>query len=244
MGTSHRVWNVAHRGASAERPENTLPAFELAIVQRADVVECDVRATSDGALLLLHDAAVDRTTSGTGELRAMTAAQARELDAGEGQRIPELGDVLALAAGRVRVNVDLKEADIVDDAVAVVRGAGAEGSVTYISFLPEVWQRLDELAPRSPIIHLVDSAASLASLAMGDAGSQGVAAGVGMPFEIVNEGMVDRMHRHGYGVFAWTVDDEDEMRRLIACDVNGIVTNRPAALAEVIRDLQTSAVGG
>ena len=49
MGTSHRVWNVAHRGASAERPENTLPAFELAIVQRADVVECDVRATSDGA---------------------------------------------------------------------------------------------------------------------------------------------------------------------------------------------------
>ena len=50
------------------------------------------------------------------------------------------------------------------------------------------------------------------------------------------------MHRHGHGVFAWTVDDEDEMRRLIACDVNGIVTNRPAALAEVIRDLQTSVV--
>ena len=77
----------------------------------------------------------------------------------------------------MRVNVDLKEADIVDDAVAVVRAAGAEGSVTYISFLPEVWQRLDELAPGSPMIHLVDSAASLASLAMGDAGSQGVAAG-------------------------------------------------------------------
>ena len=127
MGTSHRVWNVAHRGASAERPENTLPAFELAIVQRADVVECDVRATSDGALLLLHDATVNRTTSGTGELRAMTAAQARELDAGEGQRIPELGDVLALAAGRVRVNVNLKEADVVNDAVAVVRAGRCRG---------------------------------------------------------------------------------------------------------------------
>jgi glycerophosphoryl diester phosphodiesterase len=94
------------------------------------------------------------------------------------------------------------------------------------------------------MIHLVDSAAGLASLAMGEAGSQGVATGVGVPYEIVNEGMVERMHRHGYGVFAWTVDDEDEMRRLIACDVNGIVTNRPAALAEVIRDLQSSAVGG
>ena len=77
MGTSHRVWNVAHRGASADRPENTVPAFELAIAQRADVVECDVRRTSDGVLLLMHDATVDRTTSGSGELRSMTAAEAR-----------------------------------------------------------------------------------------------------------------------------------------------------------------------
>ena len=243
MGTSRRVWNVAHRGASAERPENTLPAFELAIAQRADVVECDVRRTSDGALLILHDATVDRTTSGSGELRAMTAAEARALDAGGGERIPELADVLTLAAGRVRVNVDLKEADIVDDAVAVVRAAGAEGGVTFISFLPEVWQRLAELAPDTPVIHLIESAAGLASLAMGEAGSAHVATGVGVPFDIVNEGMVERMHRHGYGVFAWTVDDEDEMRRLIACDVNGIVTNRPAALAEVIRDLQATGVG-
>jgi glycerophosphoryl diester phosphodiesterase len=244
MGTRRRVWNVAHRGASAERPENTLPAFELAIAQRADVVECDVRRTSDGALLILHDATVDRTTSGSGELRAMTAAEAQALDAGEGERIPELSEVLALAAGRVRVNVDLKEADIVDDALAVVRAAGAESSVTFISFLPEVWQRLDELAPETPVIHLVDSAAGLASLAMGEAGSARVATGVGVPFDIVNEGMVERMHRHGYGVFAWTVDDEDEMRRLIACDINGIVSNRPAVLAEVIRDVQASAVGG
>ncbi len=243
METRRRLWNVAHRGASAERPENTMPAFELAIAQGADVIECDVRRTADGALLLMHDATVDRTTSGTGALREMTAAQARELDAGQGERIPELADVLRLARGRVRVNVDLKEADIVDDAVATVRAAGAEDGVTYISFLPEVWERLDEIAPEAPLIHLVDSAAALASLAMGESGGQKVAAGVGAPSAIVNEGVVERMHRHGYGVFAWTVDDEDEMRRLIACDVNGIVTNRPAALAEVIRDLQATGVG-
>jgi glycerophosphoryl diester phosphodiesterase len=242
MGTGRRVWNVAHRGASAERPENTLAAFELAVAQRADVIECDVRRSSDGVLLVLHDATVDRTTSGSGELRGMTAAQAQALDAGGGERIPELAEVLVLAQGRVRVNVDLKEPDVVDEAVAIVRAAGAEDAVTFISFLPEVWQRLDELAPDTPVIHLVDSAAGLASLAMGDSGSQLVATGVGVPFDIVNEGMVERMHRHGYGVFAWTVDDEDEMRRLIACDVNGIVTNRPAALAEVIRDLQASTV--
>jgi len=237
-----RFWNVAHRGASADRPENTMPAFELAIAQGADVVECDVRRTSDGALLLLHDATVDRTTSGTGPLRQMTAAQAQALDAGDGERIPELCEILELARGRVRVNVDLKEADLVDDAVAAVRAAGAEGGVTFISFLPEVWERLDELAPDTPMIHLVDSAAALASLAMGDPGGQHVATGVGVPFAIVNAGTVEGMHRHGYGVFAWTVDDEDEMRRLIACDVNGIVTNRPAALAEVVRDIQATGV--
>jgi len=239
MTTFRRLWNVAHRGASSERPENTLPAFELAIAQHADVVECDVRATSDGALLVLHDATVDRTTSGTGALREMTAAQARALDAGDGERIPRLAEVLELARGRVRVNVDLKEPDIVGDAVAAVRDADVIDGVTFISFLPEVWEQLEALTPESPRIHLIDSAAGLASLVMGDSGSQSVATGVGVPYAIVNEGMVERMHRHGLGVFAWTVDDPDEMRRVIACDVNGVVTNRPAALAEVIRDLRT-----
>jgi glycerophosphoryl diester phosphodiesterase len=238
-----RLWKVAHRGASADLPENTLPAFELAISQGADVIECDVRRTADGALLVLHDPEVDRTTDGTGLLRSMTAERARGLDAGGGRRIPELSEVLALARGRVRVNVDVKEADIVDETLAAVRAAGMEEAVTFISFLPEVWQRLAEIAPEATVIHLVDSAAALASLALGDAGSRSVAMGVGVPYSIVNEGMVDVMHRHGYGVFAWTVDDEDEMRRLIDLDVNGIVTNRPAALVEVVRGLSASGVG-
>ena len=243
MGTSRRLWKVAHRGASAERPENTPTAFELAIAQGADVLECDVRSTSDGALLILHDAEVDRTTSGSGALREMTAVAARALDAGDGQAIPTLAEVLDLARGRVRVNVDIKEIDIVGPAVQAVRDAQMLESVTFISFLPEVWEQLDRITPESPRIHLVDSAAALASLAMGDAVSQSVAAGVGVPYELVNEGMVGHMHRHGFAVFAWTVDDPDEMRRLIECDVNGIVTNRPTALADVLEAVGGSGVG-
>jgi glycerophosphoryl diester phosphodiesterase len=243
MGTSRRLWKVAHRGASAERPENTPAAFELAIAQGADVVECDVRRTSDGALLILHDAEVDRTTSGTGPLREMSAVAARALDAGGGQAIPTLTEVLDLVRGRVRVNVDIKETDIVAATVQAVRDAGMPEAVTFISFLPEVWEQLEQLTPESPRIHLVDSAAALASLAMGDAVSQSVAAGVGVPYELVNEGMVDYMHRHGFAVFAWTVDDPDEMRRLIECDVNGIVTNRPAALADVLQAVRGPEVG-
>jgi glycerophosphoryl diester phosphodiesterase len=237
------LWKVAHRGASAERPENTPAAFELAIAQGADVVECDVRRTADEALLILHDAEVDRTTSGSGALREMSAVAARALDAGDGQAMPTLAEVLDLARGRVRINVDIKEIDIVEPTVQAVRDAEMAESVTYISFLPEVWEQLDRITPESPRIHLVDSAAALASLAMGDAVSQSVASGVGVPHELVSAGMVDHMHRHGFAVFAWTVDDPHEMRRLIECDVNGIVTNRPAALADVLQAVGGSEVG-
>jgi glycerophosphoryl diester phosphodiesterase len=237
-----RLWNVAHRGASHDRPENTLAAFELAIAQGADVVESDVRRTADGHLLLLHDATLDRTTSGSGPLRALSAEEARALDAGGGEPIPTVEELLELARGRARVNLDLKEVDVVDGAVEAVRAAGMLESVTFISFLPEVWDRLAALVPYSPVVHLVDSAASLAGLAMGEAGTQSVAAGVGVPHALVSRGLVDRMHRHGSGVFAWTVDDEAEMRRLVACDVNGIVTNRPAVLAGVVRELRPSGV--
>jgi glycerophosphoryl diester phosphodiesterase len=230
-----RIWNVAHRGASADRPENTLSAFRLAIEQGADVLEADVRATSDGVLLILHDPAVDRTTSGTGLLRDMTAEQARALDAGAGERIPTIEEVLELARGRIRVNLDLKEVDVVEPAVRAVHAAEMVDQVTYISFVPEAWDRLDRLSPDSPVVHLVDNAAGVAGLAMGEVGTQSVQAGVGMPYNLVSADVVENMRRHGYGVFAWTVDDEAEMRRLIECGVNGIVTNRPGALAEVIR---------
>jgi glycerophosphoryl diester phosphodiesterase len=238
-----RVWNVAHRGASAERPENTLPAFRLAVEQGADVIEADVRQTADGKLLVLHDATVDRTTSGSGPLRELTAAKARRLDAGEGERIPTVAEVLDVARGNTRVNLDLKEIEVVEPAVALVREAGMLDSVTFISFLPEAWDVLEEITPDSPVVQLVDSASALAGLAMGD-GMLSTAAGVGMPYALVSEEIVERMHRHGFGVFAWTVDDDAEMRRLVEVGVNGVVTNRPAALAEVLRQFRAAQSGG
>jgi glycerophosphoryl diester phosphodiesterase len=238
-----RVWNVAHRGASADRPENTLPAFELAVAQGADVIEADVRRTADGALLVLHDATLDRTTSGSGPLSALSQAEARALDAGDGAPLPTVVEVLEVSRGRVRVNLDLKELEVVEPTVRLVHGAGMLDRVTFISFLPEAWDVLERLTPESPIIHLVDSAAGLAGVGIGD-GALSMAAGVGVPYGLVSEDLVERLHRHGYGVFAWTVDDDAEMRRLIDEGVNGIVTNRPAALAEVLRQLRVAGSAG
>ena len=230
-----RIWNVAHRGASADRPENTLAAFELAIEQGADVIEVDVRATADMHLVAMHDADVDRTTNGSGAVRSLTLAEVQALDSGGGERVPTIESVLNLAKGRIRVNLDLKEPEVAEPAVRMVRDLGVEGAVTYISFLPEAWDILDRIAPDSSVVQLVDSASALAGIAMGELAHAGVRSGVGMPHGLVSSEIVDRMHRRGMGVFAWTVDDESEMRRLISAGVNGIVTNRPAALAEVIR---------
>lgn len=233
-----RLWKVAHRGASAELPENTLPAFERAVELGADVIEADVRLTKDGKALILHDASLDRTTSGDGPLAALTATQARKLDAGGGARIPTVQEVLELARGRTRVNLDIKEVEAVAPTAAIVRELQMTGSVSFISFLPEVWEELETHNPGCPVIHLVESAAGLASMAMGDVGTQSHMAGVGVPAGIVTAGLVDRMHRHGQGVFAWTVDDDAEMRRLIGLGVNGIVTNRIGALVEVERQIR------
>lgn len=235
-----RLWKVAHRGASAELPENTLPAFARAIELGADVIEADIRLTKDGVALILHDANLDRTTSGSGPLRALTSTKARALDAGGGAHIPSLTEVLETARGKVRVNLDIKEVEAVGPAAAAVTALDMARSVTFISFLPEVWEALEDVNPGCPVIHLVDSAAGLASMAMGDVGTQSHMAGVGVPAAIVTMGLVERMQRHGQGVFAWTVDDDAEMRRLIALGVNGIVTNRIDALVEVERQLRST----
>ena len=112
---ARRFLNGAHRGASAYAPENTLPAFELAVTQGAAILEIDVRLTRDEAVVVIHDARVDRTTDGRGEVQRMTLSETQSLDAGgwfgegwRGVRIPTLRQVLEQFAGRVLIDIDLK----------------------------------------------------------------------------------------------------------------------------------------
>lgn len=98
----------AHRGASAEFPENTLIAFRRAIDIRADGIELDVHLSSDGVPVVIHDETLDRTTNGAGPVDGMTADELGRLDAGRGEGVPTLDAVLALAAGHVHVNIEIK----------------------------------------------------------------------------------------------------------------------------------------
>lgn len=106
---------AAHRGASRYAPENTVSAFEKAMSMGAKAIELDVHLTSDGQLVVIHDARVERTTSGTGGVAALSAAEVAALDAGSwrspefvGERVPTLEQVLLLTSGRARLNIELK----------------------------------------------------------------------------------------------------------------------------------------
>lgn len=124
----------AHRGAMCHAPENTIAAFEKAIEAGTYRIECDIRRTADGHLIMMHDATVDRTTHGSGQVRDMTLAEIQALRLGESERVPTLAESLACARGRCRMLLELKDADIAADVVHAVDEADMLAECTLISF--------------------------------------------------------------------------------------------------------------
>lgn len=131
----------AHRGAMSHAPENTLAAFEKAIAMGVYRIECDVRQTADGHLVLMHDDTVDRTTTGTGTLRELTLEQLGELRAVRGagggtgsEPVPTLEEALRCAKGRCKLLVELKDADIAEATVSLIEACGMTPDCTISTF--------------------------------------------------------------------------------------------------------------
>ncbi len=165
---------IAHRGASAERPENTMAAIERAIEVEATGVEIDIRTTRDGHLVLLHDATVDRTTDGRGAVGEMTLEALRQLDAGSwfdpqyaGERAPTLAEALAACRGEVDVVLDLKEeGGVYAERIArtVRRYGDAERTVVGVRSLEQV-ELFRRLLPKSPQMGLIPRADAIEDFA-------------------------------------------------------------------------------
>src|SRR5215472_2999467 len=137
--TERRVVVISHRGEHLHHPENTIPAFQEAIRVGADYFELDVRTTSDGKLVLMHDATVDRTTNGHGEVAKMTFDEIRALDAGAkmkpefaGTRVPTFDEALDLARGKIGIYVDVKSVSA-KELVEHIRGHGMSDHVVIYS---------------------------------------------------------------------------------------------------------------
>jgi glycerophosphoryl diester phosphodiesterase len=228
------VWG--HRGASADAPENTLAAFELAERQGADGVELDVQRCGSGELVVLHDESLGRTTGFAGLVAETPWAVIRTLDAGArkaprfaGERVPLLAQVLAQTT--MLLNVELK-CDRTDDrglsaeAVRLVREAKAEERVLLSSFNPLCLARARAEAPgiARALLFEEDSAwplrHALAAPALGVRALHPQAS-------LATADRVARWRRRGYSVACWTVDDPELAATLWQSGVSGVITNRP-----------------
>lgn len=240
MEPNGHTHGIAHRGFSGAAPENTLAAFEKAIDAGAEMFELDVLLSRDGHVVVIHDATVDRTTDGEGEVGKLTLAQLRALDAGawfsrefEGERIPTLEEALLLARGRILVNVEIKtEAvgrGIVEKTLQVIERLGMRDQVVISSFDPRALERVREL-DETLVTASLFNARLQKGLSPGEVMDRVGSQGFNLSKRQVHPSIVEACHALGRPVAVYTVDDPDEMKRLIALGVDAIFTNRPDRL--------------
>lgn len=151
-----RIAVISHRGEHRSHPENTMPAFQAAVDAGSDFIEVDVRTTSDGKLVLMHDATVDRTTNGKGKLREMTLAKVSALDAGGAAKVPTFDEVLAFSRGKINVYVDTKDASAQALVDALERHQMQDKVVVYGSLA-----FLSQLAKLRPAIKVMPESVSV-----------------------------------------------------------------------------------
>ncbi len=221
---------IAHRGASAYEPENTLRAFRRAIELGADMIELDVHLSRDGYPVIMHDATVDRTTNGTGYVRDKTLAELKELDAGKGERIPTLQEAMELVRGKCGLYIELKEREAAGPVVDAIH-AEEFRDVIVASSDPYAVREVKRLDPEVPTSLLVGET---------EADFVGLASAVDAdyihlcwenksptPHKLLTPELLSSLHEHGLGVITWHEERPSEIRELIKLGVDGICSDKP-----------------
>jgi glycerophosphoryl diester phosphodiesterase len=216
--------------------ENTLPAYELAVEQRADMIEIDLHLTRDGAMVVAHDEDLSGL-GGKGEIGEATLAEVRALDAGGGERVPTLHEVLDRFGERIPFNLELKRGGsttyegLEQAAVGAVRARGLLGRTLFSSFSDPVLERLRALAPEARLARLFSPRDPERPLER----ARAVGAEAINPWRgLVQPELVEAAHAEGLAVYVFTVDDEEEMRSLLDLGVDGIFTDFPDRLRALL----------
>lgn len=238
--------NLAHRGARQVAPENTIPAFLKAMELGANGVELDVQLSRDGAIVVIHNFTLDKTTSGAGPVAAHTLAELRALDAGawfdpgwRGTPIPTLAEVFEALPPHAYVNVELKYEGILsnglEQAVASFIAEGdLYGRVIVSSFNPFLLARLQRLDPRIPI-GLLYAPDMPAGLRHGELARWLRPDALHPLFIQLRRPLVAAAHARGCKVNTWTVNNPEVMHLLLEWGVDAIITDVPDVLSGVLR---------
>jgi len=239
----------AHRGASSYAPENTLAAFDLAYRQKAEAIELDAKLSADEQVVVIHDQTVDRTTQGRGRVKEMSLAALKELDAGshfdvafKGEPIPSLDEVFAAFGQLLFINVELTNyaslMDALPDKVAeLVKRHKLSRRVMFSSFNPIALLRIHRLLPETPV-GLLALPGNNGSWARSWPGRIVPYQALHPALSDVTATLVGNCHQRGKRVFVWTVNQVEDMRRLIEMNVDGIFTDDPVRARQVFYSVQ------
>jgi len=248
---------IAHQGGDDLWPGDTLYAFERSVELGVDVLEMDVHSTNDGVLVLIHDSTVDRTTNGVGAVNSFTLGELQKLDAGydwsrdegatypyrdQGIAIPTLKDVFE-AFPDIRMNIEIKQdtPSITRPFCEIIREYGMQEKVLVASFKPNALEEFRENCPEVATSSHEDEVRTFVYLNLaflGDTFKPGFSA-VQVPEEssgitILTQRFVNVAHRKGLEVHVWTVDEIDDMKRMIDLGLDGIITDRPDRLMQLL----------
>lgn len=255
---------IAHRGGSAEAPENTLAAFANAIAIGADIIELDIHLSSDGVPVVIHDATLDRTTDGTGPVNSYTVQELKQFDAGQGERIPRLDEVFVLVGARVPFVLELKSLDAVPATVGLikqhpeVRWMGLSGIPEALDALraafPEAELAVGTFGSRAAAEKLIDlignSEQMISKIFLErlrrDAETFDIedvfaraaelnATKIGVYYEGVDAELVAKAHERGFQIGAWTVNDIETAKHLMNLGVDTLTSDDPATMLALVK---------
>ncbi|MDP1579233.1 MAG: glycerophosphodiester phosphodiesterase [Candidatus Didemnitutus sp.] len=224
---------IAHRGASAEKPENTPAAFQRALELKVDGIELDVHLTRDGVPVVFHDANLLRLTGTRGRLADRTWRELTALRVNGTEPIPRLVDVLRLTRHRALVQIELKGGIAVAPVIRAVRAARATAWVILASFDAARVREAAQLAPTIPRMLISSGRRPAAALAREAAACS--ASGLSIDHRAVRSAaMVAYFHARSFSVWCWTVNSAAPARRLAGWGVAGLLGDNPALLRRVV----------
>ncbi len=243
---------IGHRGASAHAPENTLPAFELAVEMGADAIEFDVMLTRDEQVVVIHDPQLDRTTTGTGRVPALTAAEVRRWtaagsfqDAYPEASVPLLEEVLDLYGSRIPLNIELKNlhapADRLPARVAELVAASSDSDrILFSSFNPLALLHIRRLCPDRPVA-LLASPGLAGAWARSGLGNMIPHQAIHPYLRDVTRTLIRKAHKQGRRVHTYTVNQAADIRQMADMGVDGIFTDDPAGARAILTGTSTAA---
>lgn len=219
---------IGHRGAMGYAPENTMKSFEKALELGVDVIEVDVHRAKSGEIVVIHDETVTRTMGREGEVAKMTLRELQALDAGAGERIPTLSQVLDYVNRRAKINIEIKNIGFAADMLKIIKHFVEKKNWSYedffvCSFIHPELRFIKELEPRVRISPLIMGLPETYA----EFGEKLGAFSVNMDFEFINQEFVDDAHRRGIQVFAWTVNEPQDIARMKILGVDGIISDFP-----------------